>query len=194
MSQQNAVQQRKEAKPKKVFTINAIVYDDGIVSGTCIEYRDLGRLKNQKCIVPDHEEFMSCVRSLVPSSVDTIERLSQQIFDDIDVHDTELCEKIGRVVVDIYNDGYIDCDFGEVIQGQRGAPKTWRLTPNSFFDAVESRVGQLTSPFKALIENAGNASTIVNLNTHVDEGEDVEEELQENENEDKLETSEEDEN
>jgi hypothetical protein len=157
------VQDRKEAKPKKVFTINAIVFDDGIMSGTCIEYRDLGRLKNQKCIVPGLDDFIASVRSIVPSVVPVIEPLAQQIFIDVEVTDTEDCEKIGRVVVDVYNDGFIDCDFGEIVKGARGAPKTWRQEPRDFFDMVETRVGELTGPFTPLIENRG--SSMVNTSS-----------------------------
>jgi hypothetical protein len=181
------VQDRKEAKPKKVFTINAVIFDDGIMGGTCIEYRDLGRLKNQKCIVPGYDDFLACVRSIVPSSIDAIEPLTQQIFDDVEVTDAEDCEKIGRIVVDIYNDGFIDCDFGEVVKGTRGAPKTWRQEPRDFFDMVESRVGQLTTPLKPLIDNRGSVTldTSATTNALVDEATDLEEELQEDES-DKL--------
>jgi hypothetical protein len=182
----NAVQQRKEAKPKKLFTINATIFDDGIISGLCIEYRDLGRLKNQKCIVPGFDDFISSVRSLIPSSLPLVEPLAQQIFDDVEVQDTEHCEKIGRVVIDIYNDGYVDSDFGEIMQGQRGAPKTWRLEPRDFVDMVEARVGQLKAPFQPLLES-GPYTKPVNLTTDPDEGEDVEEELQDDESEDTLE-------
>jgi hypothetical protein len=146
------VEERKEAKPIKVFTINAIVFDDGVVSGTCVEYRTLGRLKNQKCIVPDGDDFIACVRSIVPSVVDAVEPVVKQIFKDLEVEDTEECEKIGKVVIDIYNDGFIDCDFGEIVKGPRGAPKTWRLSARDFFDAIETQVGNLTPPFKMLEE------------------------------------------
>lgn len=144
------VEERKEAKPLKVFTINAIIWDDGVVSATMIEYRTLGRLKNQKCIVPDGDDFISCVRSLVPSAVDSIQPLVKQISKDLEIEDAEECEKIGKVVVDIYNDGFIDCDFGEIVKGPRGAPKTWRLSPNDFFSAIEVQVGNLTPPFRTL--------------------------------------------
>jgi hypothetical protein len=182
------VQDRKEAKPVKVFTINAIVFDDGIMGGTCIEYRDLGRLKAQKCIVPGYDDFIASVRSIVPSTVPAIEPLAQQIFDDVEVTDTEHCEKIGRIVVDIYNDGFIDTDFGEVVKGTRGAPKTWRQEPRDFFDMVESRVGQLTTPLTPLIENRG--STLVDTSATsealIDEATDLEDELQEDASDDKL--------
>jgi hypothetical protein len=149
------VEERKEAKPIKLFTINAFVYDDGVISGTLIEYRTLGRLKNQKCIVPDGDDFISCVRSIVPSAVYAIEPLVKQINDDLEHEDTQECEKIGKVVVDVYNDGFVDTDFGEIVKGPRGAPKTWRLQPNDFFNAIEVQVGQLTSPFQTLLDNSG---------------------------------------
>lgn len=151
--QKDKTEERKEAKPKKVFTISTIVFDDGVLSGTCVEYRDLGRLKNQKCIVPDGDDFITCVRSIVPSAVFPIQVLVDTIFEDLEYTDTADCEKIGKVVVDIYNDGFIDCDFGEIVKGSRGAPKTWRLNSKDFFDAIDCRVGKLSSCFQSLLKS-----------------------------------------
>jgi hypothetical protein len=154
------VQQRKEAKPVKLFSISAVLWDDGCLSGsTCTEIRNIGRSKNQKCIVPGHDEFLSCVRSLVPSVMPAIEPLAQQVYDDMEVEDSEHCEKIGKFTVDVYNDGFLDVSCGEIVQGQRGAPKTWLMEPRDFLEMVEARVGQLTAPFTPLIENRG--STLV---------------------------------
>ena len=52
---------------------------------------------------------------------------------------------------------------------------------------VESRVGQLTAPLTPLIENRGTPTTVLDTSSTVDEATDIEEELQENEDEDKLE-------
>lgn len=145
------VQKRKDKlKPKKLFSINSVVYDDGIICGVCIEYRDLGRLKNQKVVVPSEDDFISSVRSILPSSLGYIRKLVNMIFTDVDNHDVDGASKIARVTVDIYSDGFVDADFGEIVQGQRGAPKTWRLAPNEFYQYIESRVGKLSPPFRAL--------------------------------------------
>jgi hypothetical protein len=145
------VEDRKEkVKPTKLFSITAFVYDDGVISGTCTEIRDLGRMKAQKLIVPDPDEFIASVRSIVPSAAGSIQELVEFIFNDIGCTDLDGSEKIAKTTVDIYSDGYIDCDFAEIIKGTRGAPKAWRLTPNDFFKSIEASVGNLTKPFKLL--------------------------------------------
>lgn len=171
MRKTNAIQQRKEKiKPKKLFSINAVIYDDGVVSGTCIEYRDLGRCKNQKLIVPSGDDFLASVRSLLPGATQSIEPLVNLIFGDIEAKDTEGCEKIARICVDLYSDNVVDCDFGEIIKGSRGAPKTWRLAPNDFFRAIDAKVGKLSTQLKSLMLK-GTVSGEVNVEAKVKEDE-----------------------
>jgi hypothetical protein len=148
-------ERKQKLKPKKLFTISTLVYDDGVVSGMCIEYKDIGRLKNQKVIVMDEVEFIGSVRSILPSSIPAIEKVVQLIFTDINNHSADGCEKFAKVTVDLYSDGFIDGDFSEIQKGKRGAPKAWRLNPADFFRTIEARVGNLSSPFKAL--TTGNA-------------------------------------
>jgi len=152
MRKTNAIQERKEKiKPKKLFSINAVIYDDGVISGTCMEFRDLGRCKNQKLIIPAEDDFLASVRSILPSVMDSIEPLVHFIFADIEAKDLEGTEKFARVGVDIYSDGFVDCDFGEIIKGTRGAPKTWRMAPHEFFRTVDAKVGKLSPPLKSLM-------------------------------------------
>ena len=88
-------------------------------------------------------------------------------------------------------DGYVATDMGEIVQGDRGAPKTWRLDPRDFMGMVEARVGQLTTPFQPLLDS-GPYTKQVEAVTTIDEGEDVEEDLQDDEGEDSLQQSTED--
>jgi len=148
----NPIEKRKEKiKPKKLFSIIIHIWSDGVLSGGGIEYRNLGRLKNQKMIVPDKDDFLACVRSILPSTVATIEPVLEAVYGDVDCEDMDGCEKIAKVTVDIYSDGYIDSDFSEIIKGNRGAPKNWRLAPNEFVRTVEGRLGKLSESFRPLI-------------------------------------------
>ena len=165
MSKDKTEERKEKVKPLKLFSITAFVFDDGVISGTCTEIRDLGRMKAQKVIVPDSHEFMTCVRSVIPSAVPAIEELVEFIFNDIGCTDIDGSEKIAKVTVDIYSDGFIDCDFAEIVKGSRGAPKAWRLMPNDFFRAIENSVGNLTKPFKQLSCSSGNVTSTLNTTT-----------------------------
>lgn len=152
MSKSDKLEERKEKiKPKKLFSVVVNIYDDGVLSGYGVEYRNVGRLKNQKLIFPAKDEFLSTVRSILPSAVKTIEPVLQAVYGDIDCEDTDGCEKVAKTVVDIYSDGFIDCDFSEIIKGSRGAPKNWRLSPHEFLRTVEGRLGKLGESFRPLL-------------------------------------------
>jgi len=154
------VEERKEkVKPQKLFTVNLVIFDDGIVSGFGIEYRNMGRLKNQKLIVPGKEEFESLVRSLVPTALPIIQPVVDVIYKDLEVEDVEGSEKFGKVTIDIYSDSFIDCDFAEIQKGPRGAPKAWRLPAHDFINAIDNRLGHLSKSFKSLLK-AGNANIL----------------------------------
>jgi hypothetical protein len=154
------VEERKEkVKPTKLFTITTFVYDDGVLSGYGTEYRNMGRLKNQKLIFPGKEELVSSIRSMIPSAFPTVEPLIDAIYADVGIEDSEGSEKFGKATIDIYSDGFIDCDFSEIIKGSRGAPKAWRLPARDFVSAIANRLGRLGDTFKPLL-NAGNAGVI----------------------------------
>jgi hypothetical protein len=151
----DAVEERQEKiKPTKLFSIVAFVFDDGVISGYGTEFRNMGRLKNQKLIFPAKEELISSIRSIVPSTYPVVESLIDGIYADIGIEDNEGNEKFGKVTVDIYSDGFVDCDFSEIVKGPRGAPKAWRLPANDFISAISNRVGRLSEKFQPLL-NAG---------------------------------------
>ena len=157
---------RKEnAKPVKLFSISAMVWCDGLVSGQLVEYLTFGRMKNQKQLFIGEDaakDFLSTVRSQVPSAIPTIEGIVETIQSDASVEDTLEAKKIGKVNVDIYNDSYVEVDFCELVQGSRGAPKAWRLQPRDFVDAMESLIGTgNTDGFKALGEGSNNSEITV---------------------------------
>ena len=149
----DAIEKRRDRdeKPKKLFSVVVNIYDDGVLSGCGIEYRNLGRMKMQKLVIPDGQDFLSSVRSIIPSAIDKIETLVNAVYKDHDIEDAEESEKIGKVTVDIYSDGYVDGDFCELVKGSRGAPKSWRLPPQDFVSMVESRAGSLGETFKPLL-------------------------------------------
>lgn len=165
MSKDKTEERKEKVKPTKLFSITAFVYDDGVIAGTCTEIRDLGRMKAQKLIVPDSKDFIDSIRSVIPSAVPAITELVEFIFNDIGCTDLDGSEKIAKTTVDIYSDGYIDCDFAEIVKGTRGAPKAWRLTPKDFFKSIENSVGNLTKPFKLLSSNSNITSTTINSTT-----------------------------
>lgn len=172
MSKDKTEDRKEKVKPTKLFSITAFVYDDGVIAGTCTEIRDLGRMKAQKVIIPDSNDFITSVRSILPSIVPTIQELVEYIFNDIGCTDIDGSEKIAKTTVDIYSDGFIDCDFAEIIKGTRGAPKAWRLTPNDFFRAIENSVGNLTKPFKQLSTPTSNITvSIDDVHDNVEEDE-----------------------
>ncbi len=178
----DAVEERKEkVKPTKLFTITAFVFDDGLISGYAMEYRNMGRLKNQKLIFPAKEEAISSIRSIIPSAYPIVEKLIDTIYADIGVEDSEGSEKFGKTTVDIYSDGFVDCDFAEILKGSRGAPKAWRLPAHDFVRSIENRLGRLGETFKPLL-NAGNAGIIETTATSMlsDELDKIDEELEEN--------------
>ena len=160
---EDAVQKRKDAdqKPKKLFSFVGYIWDDGNMSGYGWEYRDMGRMKNQKMSFPDKDEFLSSIRSIVPSAMPIVEDVVNAVYGDNTVTDTIETEKCGKVTFDIYSDGFIDCDFAEILKGARGAPKAWRASPRDFISAMEHQIGSGNSEtFKALL-GAGTTGEIV---------------------------------
>jgi hypothetical protein len=51
----------------------------------------------------------------------------------------------------IWDDGEITRDLVEKVQGERGAPKAWRLEPRDFASSVKQVVGDKTKIFEALL-------------------------------------------
>lgn len=52
---------------------------------------------------------------------------------------------------DIWDDGEITRDLIEKVQGERGAPKAWRLEPRDFASAVKANMGDKTKIFEQLL-------------------------------------------
>lgn len=52
---------------------------------------------------------------------------------------------------DIWDDGEITRDLIEKVQGERGAPKAWRLEPRDFAMSVKATVGDKTKIFEQLL-------------------------------------------
>jgi len=163
----NPIEKRKEKiKPKKLYSVVGIIFDDGTTSGYGVEYRDMGRLKNQKMLVPSKEDFIASVRTIVPSAIPVIERLLDLIYGDVDDNEGGH-EKTASVTVDIYSDGFITTDFGEFVKGVRGPAKCWRLTPHDFVSSINARLGRLSDSFKPLL-TTGSASDITTTATTTD--------------------------
>lgn len=175
----NVEKREENLKPVKLFSLTVFIYDDGVLSGYGVEYRNMGRLKNQKLIVPGKEEFLSCVRSIVPTAIPTIESVVELLYGDLGVEDSEGSEKMARIVIDIYNDGFIDGDFSEFVKGNRGAPKAWRLSPQEFNTVLNARVGNLSTQFKGLIGGMGTPGTVITATSIDDELTDITEEEEE---------------
>lgn len=168
MSKKDKVEERKEKiKPTKLYSIVANIWSDGIISGSLISYETFGRSKGQKVLYTGQDagvDFLSAIRSIVPSAVPTVEGIVNQIEKDAEHEDATDCQKVGKVSIDIFSDSYVSIDCSEIIQGDRGAPKAWRLQPKEFINAMGSLVGSggLDS-FKQLTSGARNASNIINI-------------------------------
>lgn len=168
MSKKDKVEERKDKiKPTKLYSIVATVWNDGILSGSLISYETFGRSKGQKVLYTGDDagvDFLSAIRSVVPSAVPTVEGIVTQIEKDAEHEDATDCEKVGKVNISIFSDGFIDVDMSELVTGPRGAPKAWRLQPKEFIDAMGALVGNggLAS-FKQLTSGARNASNIINI-------------------------------
>lgn len=168
MSKPDAIEKRKEnLKPTKLFSINAIIFDDGIIAGQLIEHVQWGRMKNQKVLYtggPDAgSDFIAVVRGLVPSAIPSIEGLVNQIAQDSGTEDTMEAEQIGKVNVEIYSDSFVSTDFSELVKGDRGPAKAWRLHPREFTDAMGSLIGTGNlDNFKAL-GSIPNSSNIIDV-------------------------------
>ena len=149
------VEERKEKlKPAKLFSFTCIIYDDGTMAGYGLEYRNMGRLKNRKLIIPAKEDFISSVRSIVPSAIPVIESLVDQVYEDLGDEDSGP-EKFASVNIDIYNDSFVAVDFSEYMENTgRGPAKAWRQLPNDFMRTIQNRFGNLVNPLKPLL-NAG---------------------------------------
>ncbi len=52
---------------------------------------------------------------------------------------------------DIWDDGEITRDLIEKVQGERGAPKAWRLEPRDFAASMKATVGEKTKIFEQLL-------------------------------------------
>ncbi len=52
---------------------------------------------------------------------------------------------------DLWDDGEITRDLIEKVQGERGAPKAWRLEPRDFASAVKANLGDKTKIFEQLL-------------------------------------------
>lgn len=152
----------KDEKPRKLFSFKAFVFDDGNLAGYGWEYRDMGRMKNQKMSFPAKEEFIAEIRSQIPSALPVVQDVIEAVYNDNGVTDTIETEKIGQVSFDIYSDGMIDTDFAEVMKGSRGAPKAWRRTPNEFIQSLGYSVGALGDTFKPLL-GAGNHGGVIDV-------------------------------
>lgn len=163
---------KKKLKPRKLFTVVANVYDDGILAGYGIEYRNMGRLKNQKMVVPGKEDFITCVRSIVPSAIPTIEKVVNAVYEDADVEESEGSEKIAKVTIDIYSDSFIDSDFSELNKGPRGAPRAWRLSPNEFINNIKNRLGDLSENFRPLLTSGSTPEVLMEDKEDEEDGDD----------------------
>jgi len=172
MSKDKVEDRKEKIKPKKIFSVVGIIFDDGTTSGYGVEYRDMGRLKNQKLIVPAHDDFLSCVRSIIPSSIPIIEDVVELFYGDNEDNDTGH-EKTASVTIDIYNDGFVTTDFGEYIKGARGPAKCWRLTPPEFMSMVSNRLGRLADTFKPLLK-ASSAKDLIAHSAGVDNNDEEE--------------------
>jgi hypothetical protein len=173
------VEERKEKiKPIKLFSINATVFDDGYLSGYGAEYRNMGRLKNQKMIVPDKDEFKSCIRSLIPSALPVVDTIIDVIYKDNESEDAEGNEKVGKLEIEIYSDGFVSTDFAEITKQTRGAPKVWRMHGSDFIRFVDSRFGNLADKMRPLL-NAGSTTTLDTTATVSEVVDEVEEEIEE---------------
>ena len=169
------VEDRKEKiKPQKLFTMVINIWDDGVLSGYGLEYRNMGRLKKQKMIIPGKEDFLSSVRSIVPSAIPAIETITDVLYGDLDVEDAEGSEKTSKITIDIYNDGFVDSDFSELNKGPRGAPRAWRMSPHEFVRSVDGRHPNLSKIFSELISNA-NTAPLQNQEAYTDDVDEDEE-------------------
>jgi len=151
------VEERKEKdeRPLKLFSVVCLVYDDGNISGQLLSIEPYGRLKNQKIMYTGADagkDFLSNVRSVIPSSIPYIQDLVMRIEKDSDIQDCIDTEKIAKVTVDIFSDSVVTCDFCELIKKDRGAPKAWRKEPTTFIADLKLQVGNLVDVFKPLLE------------------------------------------
>jgi len=182
----NNIEKRKEkVKPTKLFSIIAVIYDDGTTAGYGVEYKDMGRLKNQKLIFPCRDECLSSIRSIIPSAIPPIEELVNLIYDDLKYTDSGN-EKTASINIDIYSDGFITTDFGEYIKGARGPAKCWRLTPVDFIGTVKARLGNLSDYFKPLLNVSSASRELIMTKKKEDVLQDQDED-NDSENEDELE-------
>lgn len=162
------VEERKDTiKPTKLFSVIANIWNDGVVSGQLIEIAQWGRSKGQKVLYTGEDagkDFLSVVRGVIPSAIPTIEGLVMQLEKDAEHEDTAECEKVGKVTLSIFSDGFVDVDMSEMVSGARGAPKAWRLHPKDFISAMGSLVGTggLES-FKQLASGSAHASNIIDV-------------------------------
>lgn len=167
MSKDKVELRKEKIKPTKLFSIVAAIWDDGILSGSLISYETFGRSKGQKVLYTGQDagvDFLSVVRGIVPSAVPTIEGLVMQMEKDAEIEDAEECEKVGKVSISIFSDGFVDVDMSEMVSGARGAPKAWRLQPKDFISAMGSLIGSggLDS-FKQLAAGSVSSSNIIDV-------------------------------
>lgn len=58
-----------------------------------------------------------------------------------------------KMSFEIWDDGEITKDLVEKVQGERGAPKAWRLDARDFVTSVKQCVGDKTKIFEALLKS-----------------------------------------
>ena len=169
------VEERKEKdqKPKKLFSFVAQIFDCGTISGYGWEYRDIGKIRNQKMAFPTKEEFIAEIRSQMPSALPVVEDVLNAVYDANEKVDTEKSQKIATIGFDIYSSGFVDkdCCIIERPVGP-GAPKAWRKEPRTFISDLKYLVGDLSDTFEPLLE--GN-QTSLDTSTVVDELTDISE-------------------
>jgi hypothetical protein len=133
-------ERKKKIKPHVAFNITADVWDDGVLSGSLVENRQLGR-KKVKYVYDSASDFIAASRTIAQGKSDQYKDLANTIEKDWETEDKTDCEVVGKVTVDIYSDGVIVSDTSEMVSGARGPKKAWRVSPTEFVNSMEALVG-----------------------------------------------------
>jgi hypothetical protein len=136
-----SIDTEKVKKPTKVFLVKSELADDGVFTTMFYEFCQIGRKKQQKVLYRSVDEYISRIKDLLPYCGDQLEEYLKHLANDNQVIDSEGAKRIGEMNITVWSDAYIQKQFIEVCQSDRGAPTKSVVELFDFKQAMEAQVG-----------------------------------------------------
>lgn len=134
-------EERAQTKPVKVFVIKAELADDGVFTTMFYELCQVGRKKNQKVLYRGVNEYIDRMKEVLPYCGETLEDFCQHLAVDNQVIDVQESKRIGEINITVWSDSYIQKQYVELVQADRGAPVKSVVEGSDFTYAMRQLVG-----------------------------------------------------